>query len=129
MPDNKTPFQELLEDTRDEYEQSQRQLKEIDILIQQSSSEVERLAQRNAQFANRIRQLQVNFDTVPREDIKQAYEAAQDAERRLFTMRGQLEKLQSDQRNLEKYSETLRRWLDAAASARNIASRSPSADR
>jgi two-component system sensor histidine kinase DegS len=113
MPDHQDGFQQLLEDMRSEYEDTQRQLKEIDLLIQQSSSEVERLAQRNAQFATRIRQLQVNFDTVPREDIKQAYEASQDAERRLFTMRGQLEKLQSDQRNLERYAELLRRLLDA----------------
>jgi two-component system sensor histidine kinase DegS len=108
----KTAFQELLEDTREEYELTQRQLKEIDILIQQSNSEVEKFAQRNAQQTNRIRQLQANFDTVPREDIRAAYEALQDIERRLFTMRGQLEKLQSDQRNLEKYAEALRRLLD-----------------
>jgi len=108
----KTAFQELLEDTREEYELTQRQLKEIDILIQQSSSEVEKFAQRNAQQANRIRQLQANFDTVPREDIRAAYETLQDVERRLFTMRGQLEKLQSDQRNLERYAEMLRRLLD-----------------
>lgn len=113
MPETtRSAFAQLLEDTREEYEQTQRQLKEIDILIQQSSSEVEKFAQRNAHQANRIRQLQANFDTVPREDIKQAYESLQDAERRLFTMRGQLEKLQSDQRNLEKYAEMLRRLLD-----------------
>jgi two-component system sensor histidine kinase DegS len=113
MLETRTPFQQLIEDTRAEYEQTQRRLKEIDLLIQQSTGEVEKLVQRNAQYSTRIRQLQTNFDTVPREDIKQAYEAAQDGERRLFTMRGQLEKLQSDQRNLEKYAEVLRRLLDA----------------
>ncbi len=104
-------LQSLLEDTAKEHEQIQRELKEIDLLIQQSSSEVERLAQRNAQLNNHLRQLQTNFDTVPREDIREAYEALQATQQRLYTMRGQLEKLQSDQRNLERLAELQRRLL------------------
>jgi two-component system sensor histidine kinase DegS len=55
--------------------------------------------------------LHTNFDTVPREDIREGYEAQQDAQQRLFTMRGQLEKLQSDQRNLQRLAELQRRLL------------------
>lgn len=106
-------LQTLLEDTAKNYQQIQRELKEIDLLIQQSAAEVERLAQRHAQVANYIRQLQTNFDTTPRQDIKEAYEAMQTAQQRLFTMRGQLEKLQSDQRNLERLGELQRRLLGA----------------
>src|SRR5690606_14243242 len=40
------------------------------------------------------------------------YEAQQNAQQRLFTMRGQLEKLQSDQRNLERLVEFQRRLLE-----------------
>jgi two-component system, NarL family, sensor histidine kinase DegS len=95
-----------------EHEQTQRELKEIDVLIKQSAAEVERLAQRNAQVNNYVRQLQSTFDTVPREDIKEGYEALVNAQQRLFTMRGQLEKLQSDQRNMERLADFQRRLLE-----------------
>lgn len=105
-------FQKFIEDTYKDYEQTQSELKEIDVLIKQSSAEVERLAQRNAQVNNYVRQLQGNFDTIPREDIKEGYEAVVNAQQRLFTMRGQLEKLQSDQRNLERLADLQRRLLN-----------------
>ncbi len=101
----------LVEDCRQEYEQTQRTLREIALLIQQSTSEVEKLAQRHAQSTSRVRQIQASLDTVPREDIRSVYEAAQDAQQRLFTMRGQLEKLQSDRQNLERYARLLQRVL------------------
>lgn len=105
-------FKSFIEDIYNEYEQTQKQLREIDVLIKQSAAEVERLAQRNAQVSNYVRQLQTNFDTVPREDIREGYEALQNAQQRLFTMRGQLEKLQSDQRNLERLAELQRKLLE-----------------
>ncbi|RMH00803.1 MAG: sensor histidine kinase [Chloroflexi bacterium] len=105
-------LQTFLEEAHKEYEQVQRDLKEIDILIQQSAAEVEKLAQRNAYYQNHIRQLQRNFETLPREDIKNAYEDLLDTQQRLFTMRGQLEKLQSDQRNLERLAEFQHRLLE-----------------
>ncbi|HEC34007.1 MAG TPA: sensor histidine kinase, partial [Chloroflexi bacterium] len=105
-------FQQLLEECRKEYEQTQIGLKEIDLLIQQTTAEVDRLSQRNTQATNRLRQVESLFDTMPREDIREAYTAVLETQQRLFTMRGQLEKLQSDQRNLEQYARLLRRVLD-----------------
>ncbi len=105
-------FQTFVEDTFTEYDHTQKQLREIDVLIKQSAAEVERLAQRHAQVTNYVRQLQTNFDTIPREDIREGYEAQQNAQQRLFTMRGQLEKLQSDQRNLERLAEFQRKLLE-----------------
>ena len=105
-------FQSFVEDTFTEHEHTQKQLREIDVLIKQSAAEVERLAQRHAQVTNYVRQLQTNFDTIPREDIREGYEAQQNAQQRLFTMRGQLEKLQSDQRNLERLAEFQRKFLE-----------------
>lgn len=105
-------LQSFVEDAYKDYEQTQSDLREIDVLIKQSAAEVERLAQRNSQVGNYLRQLQANFDTIPREDIKEGYEALINAQQRLFTMRGQLEKLQSDQRNLERLANFQRRLLD-----------------
>lgn len=107
-------FQGFIEEAQKDYEQTQRDLKEIDILIKQSTAEVERLAQRNAQVTSYAKQLETNFETLPRQDIKEAYQALNDVQIRLYTMRGQLEKLQSDQRNLERLAEFQRRLVDLA---------------
>ncbi len=110
-----TPVQ-VLEQTSLEYDQIQKELKEIDILVKQSSAEVEKLAQRNAQLTNKVRTMEGNIDTVPRQDIKEIYNAAQEAQMRLFMMRGQVEQLQSRQENLKRYAESLRRILDVSGS-------------
>src|SRR3990172_187921 len=106
------PLPEFLDHIRQELEQTQREMKEIGMLIEQSKGEVDKLAQRNANITNQLRQLQQHFDTVPRGDIKQTYDAALDAQQRLFTMRGQLEKLQSDQNSLDRYAKSLQVVLE-----------------
>ncbi len=107
-----TSFEQFLEECSKEYEQAQRELKEIDLLIQQTTTEVERLAQRNTQVTNRLRQIEAALDTVPREDIQEAYTMVLDTQQRLFTMRGQLEKLQSNQRSMTSYLDLLRNILE-----------------
>ncbi|MBC7249576.1 MAG: histidine kinase dimerization/phosphoacceptor domain-containing protein, partial [Anaerolineae bacterium] len=106
-----SPLQQFIQECHKEFEQTQKELKEIDLLIQQSSGEVDRLARRNAQITNRLRQIEANFDTVPRSET---YTAAQESQKRLFMMKGQLEKLQSDQQHLQKYADLLRRFLEIA---------------
>lgn len=110
-----TPFEQFLDECSRDYDQAQRELKEIDLLIQQTTAEVERLAQRNTQATNRLRQVESALDTVPREDIQEAYTTVLDTQQRLFTMRGQLEKLQSDQRNLTRQLDLLRNTLELTA--------------
>ncbi len=97
-----TSWEQFIEMSRRNMEQTERELKEVDMLIQQTSSEVDRLMQRNSRAVARARQVEGVFDTVPREDIKSAYNTLIENQQRLFTMRGQLEKLQSDQKNLER---------------------------
>lgn len=108
---DRTPQTAFSETLRAEHEQVRLQLKEIRLLVEQSQGEVDKLAQRNATVAARLHQLHANFDTVPREDIRATYEVAQDTQQRLFTMRGQLEKLQSDQAHLERLSDLMIRTL------------------
>lgn len=105
------PRKEFIELSRSELEQTQTSLKEIDLLVEQSQGEVDKLAQRNAGITARLHQIQSQFETIPREDIRSAYETAQDTQQRLFTMRGQLEKLQSDQTHLRKYADYIRKSL------------------
>ena len=105
--------QQLGDEARTELDQVQKELKEIDLLLQQTSAEVDRLGQRNAQATGALKQLETNLDTVPRADLQAAYTAALDAQKRLFMMRGQLEKLQSDQHNIGRYVLYLRKVSEA----------------
>jgi two-component system sensor histidine kinase DegS len=108
------PFEQFLEKCSEDYRKTQRELKEIDLLIQQTTGEVERLAHRNTQATNQLRQVEAIIDTVPRQDMQEAYTTVLDTQQRLFTMRGQLEKLQSDQRNMARYLNILRSILEHA---------------
>jgi two-component system sensor histidine kinase DegS len=110
-PEPASPTQ-IIEQTHEEYDRIQKELKEIDVLVRQSTNEVEKLAQRNAQLTNKLRTMEANIDTVPRQDIKEIYTAAQEAQMRLFMMRGQVEQLQSKQEVLKRYGENLRKVLD-----------------
>ncbi|MEW5988344.1 MAG: ATP-binding protein [Chloroflexota bacterium] len=107
-----SPLQLFLEDVRQAHDQTRLELRELDLLIRQSTAEVERLMQRNAQATNAVRLMHTSFDTIPRADIKESYEALISAQQRLFTMRGQLEKLQSDQRNLTRLAEFQQQLLE-----------------
>jgi two-component system sensor histidine kinase DegS len=106
----------MVEDTRAQLEQTRHDLKEVTNMVNQSKSEVDKLAQRNASIAAQLRQVQTNLETMARADIKAAYDAAQESQQRLFAMRGQLEKLQSDQVNLEKLADHLQRTLETLES-------------
>ena len=109
-----SPLLDLIEESRQESEQTQKELKELEVLIQQSSAEVDKLVQRNSQITTKVHQMEANIDTYPRQDIKEIYSAAKEAQTRLFMMRGQLEQLQSKQQNLEKYAEYLRKFLQVS---------------
>lgn len=112
-----SPFQEFLERCREEHEQTQRELDEIDLLVQQTTGEVERLAIRNTQATNQLRQVEASIETVPRSDMQEAYSRVLDTQQRLFTMRGQLEKLRSDQKNVTLRLNTLRDITEHTAQA------------
>src|SRR5271157_574751 len=86
-----------------ELEETQRALREITLMIEQSQGEFSKLAQRNAAITAHLQQIQGQIDKTSAQDIRMAYDSALDAQQRIFVMRGQLEKLQSDKNHLEKY--------------------------
>ena len=102
----------LKNEVKDDYEQAQRELKEIELMMEHSQLEVSKLTQRNASITAHLQQIQGQFDSLPRADIRQAYDNALDGQQRLFVMRGQLEKLQSDHAHLERYTTTLAHVLE-----------------
>jgi two-component system sensor histidine kinase DegS len=90
-------------DLQSELEETQRALRETTLMIEQSQVEVSKLTQRNAAITSHLQQVQNQISDMPVEEIRMAYDSALDAQQRLFVMRGQLEKLQSDQSHLERY--------------------------
>jgi two-component system sensor histidine kinase DegS len=96
-------------------DQARRSLKEVTLMLDQSQVELAKLTQRNATVNIQLQQMQSNIESLPRSDIRQAYNTSLDTLQRLLVMRGQLEKLQSDQLHLKKivaYLETGGKFLN-----------------
>ncbi len=98
-----------------EYERARQTLKEVSLMLDQSQAELSKLSQRNASITSHLQQVQAQFETMPRMDIKVAYNTALDAQQRLLVMRGQLEKLQNDEESLKRYVSTLEKVRDHVA--------------
>jgi two-component system, NarL family, sensor histidine kinase DegS len=96
------PLEEFRNQIRAELDQSRKEFDEIKLLIEQSSLEVNKLADHNKSATSDLQRIQSQFDSLPREEIRKIYDAAMDSQQRLFVMRGQLEKLESDKTYLER---------------------------
>jgi two-component system, NarL family, sensor histidine kinase DegS len=93
---------EFIRQNQMELDQAKRSLKEVSLMFDQSQVEMSKLTQRSTTVNAHLNQVQNQIETMPRADIRQAYTAALDVQQRLVVMRGQLEKLQSDQTHLQK---------------------------
>ena len=96
-----------------EIEDTQRELREIGMMLEQSQVEVEKLSQRNATITMHLQQVEDKLETTPVAEIQNAYNSALDAQQRLVVMRSQLEKLQSDQNHLDRYLSLLKNVKNA----------------
>ncbi|MCJ7434583.1 MAG: sensor histidine kinase [Anaerolineales bacterium] len=90
-------------DIASEINETERALREIKLMVDQSQGELGKLTQRNAAINTHLQQVQGQITKLPPDEIKMAYDSALDAQQRLLVMRGQLEKLQNDKMHLEKY--------------------------
>lgn len=104
-------------DLQSELEETERALREVTLMIEQSQGEVLKLSQRNAAITTHLQQLQNQFDQMPPQEIRNVYDSALDAQQRLFVMRGQLEKLQNEKSHLERFKSTLERARVSSGSA------------
>ena len=104
-------------DLQSELEETERALREVTLMIEQSQGEVMKLSQRNAAITTHLQQVQNQFDKMPPQEIRNAYDSALDAQQRLFVMRGQLEKLQNEKTHLERFKTALERARVPAGSS------------
>jgi two-component system, NarL family, sensor histidine kinase DegS len=104
-------------DLQSELEETEKALREVTLMIEQSQGEVLKLSQRNAAITTHLQQVQNQFDKLPPQEIRNAYDSALDAQQRLFVMRGQLEKLQNEKSHLERFKSALERTRLASGSS------------
>ena len=109
-------------DLQAELNETEKALREITLMIEQSQGEVSKLSQRNAAITTHLQQVQSQLDRMPPQEIRSAYDSALDAQQRLLVMRGQLEKLQNEKTHLERFKTT----LEQASEGRRLASASGS---
>ena len=110
-------------DYQAELEETQRALREVTLMIEQSQGELAKITQRNAAITSHLQQLQKQGTTVG--DLKMSYDSALDVQQRLFVMRGQLEKLQNDTVHLEKYKAVLEKIVSGGWSGDSANSSMP----
>jgi two-component system sensor histidine kinase DegS len=103
LPSTENPWEAFQREIDTEYEQTHRSLREVTLMFEQSQSELSKLTQRNAAITAHLQQVQAQLETMPRQDIRSAYNAALEVQQRLLMMRGQLDKLQNDQEALQRY--------------------------
>src|SRR5450759_3029376 len=96
-----------------EMDDTNRALKEITLMLEQSRVEVGKLTQRNTAVTANLQQIQVQIGKISSEEVRTVYDTAMETQQRLFVMRGQLEKLQGDQAHLERYAGMLDRLKNA----------------
>ncbi|MBI3162105.1 MAG: sensor histidine kinase [Chloroflexi bacterium] len=110
-------------DYQAELDETQRALREVKLMIEQSQGELSKITQRNAAITLHLQQLQKQSTTV--DELKMSYDSALDVQQRLFVMRGQLEKLQNDTVHLEKYKTALEKLVAGGGGGNSAGSAAP----
>ena len=100
-----------------ELEETEKALREVTLMIEQSQGEVSKLSQRNAAITTHLQQMQSQLDKMSPGEVRSIYDSALDAQQRLLVMRGQLEKLQNEKQHLERFKSTLGQAVNFPASA------------
>ncbi len=124
-------LRDIATESQAEYEKLQRELSELTVLLRQTIAESEKMAQRNNQVMQKLREMEMSIDTYSRADIRSIYATAQESQMRLFMMREQVEQLKAKRANLERYAQHLVRLLgvighlpqqiDSAGNGRDVA--------
>ncbi|MCX8061286.1 MAG: histidine kinase [Anaerolineales bacterium] len=81
-------IERLVEESRQELEESER-------LLIQSQQEVEKLSKKNAIITAELQKIQSHTDNFSRHELRMGYEAALEAQQRLYLMSGKVERIQS----------------------------------
>lgn len=97
----------LQDEISTEIKKIERRLRDNNKKLEQSRAEVAKLAQRNTRISTQIQKINNQSDAKSNQEITTIYDDALNTQQRLFVVRGQVEKLQSDKDNLESHKITL----------------------
>jgi two-component system sensor histidine kinase DegS len=87
------------------------------MLLRQTASEVEKLANRELGMTNRVRDMELNLDNYSRSDMKTIYNSAHEIQMRLFMMRAQVEQLEAKRNTMKTLQTRLNKVLSVLSSA------------
>jgi two-component system sensor histidine kinase DegS len=130
IDEHTNPMEDAHKSIQTELDETNRGLREVTLMLEQSQGEVGKLTQRNAAITAHLQQIQAQGGNVTLDELRMAYDSALDAQQRLFVMRGQLEKLQRDQSHLSQYRTSLDKvlgLLDQSSSSSGAGGQSKSA--
>jgi len=119
---DESSWETLLEDISTEINQIEYALRDNNIKLEQSRVEVTKLAQRNTRASAQVQQIRNQTDVISQQEITTVYDDALNTQQRLFVVRGQVEKLQSDKDHLESHKNTLDRVCSALEDSINNSS-------
>ncbi len=100
-PDEGINTEQLRESLDQKIRQAEQKLAAVTTKIKQSQAEVDKLAQRNIANSTQIKEVKENTESYSSAAVRDIYDEALDAQQRLFVMRGQIDKLKSDQIHLQ----------------------------
>lgn len=110
---------ELLDKLRADLQRLSADLRDVTSKVDQSRSQADQLAQRNAAVVGEIKKIETALEQTPRTAIREAYSEALSSQQRLLAVRGQMEKFQAQETVLRQNVETIQSvisMLDKAAS-------------
>jgi len=84
------------------------EIQENERLLLQSQQEVEKLSRKNASITAELQKIQSHTDEFSRHELRMGYEAALEAQQRLYLMSGKVEKVQSQIQQLHRQAN----WLE-----------------
>jgi signal transduction histidine kinase len=103
----------LMETCRSEFDRMSADLDELRLLLAQSVQEVETLNQRKVLAAARVREMEERLEHYSRQDIREAFIEANEAEMRAFMLSEQRDQWQAKVKTHERYLKVLERILHA----------------
>lgn len=88
-------------------------LKLVILTLEQNQGEVNRLTQKTSLVTSQLQKILTNLNNSTKEEIRDAYIEAMDSQQRLLMMRGQIERLQEQQKQLESTKSFLEEFKDS----------------
>ncbi len=76
--DQANPWDDLMGEVSSEYEQTHRTIREMNVMIDQSQAELNRMAQKNTTITAQLQQMNVTIDSHPSQEVRNAYDSALD---------------------------------------------------